>query len=322
MKNIRLFKTQLDLSAGEVIIPQNSNGDEDIVISSFEFNVLSTINIDVQYSIDGINFTTLYSGISNTEKRRGGLLWRKMKFIKNSGSTSVIGINYAQGLSANANTPDASSTGDAESNPVTTRTGALSYAYNNSTWDRVRAGITALTTTVTGWLNVLPSIRYNATLPNATEGQFGVIQGDQNMRIWQREGYASRAENNPLGVIQTLNLPLAAADGSWTGFKNLGANATLNMKAAAGNLHSLYCRNKSGSAGYIMVFNTATTPAGGAVPDFVFLVPAGSTTVVGNDFFGLNGFWFSNGMAFAWSTTETTYTAGTASDHTTHALIK
>lgn len=185
MKNIRLFGTQLDLSAGPVTIPQNSNGDEQIVISSFEFNVLSTINIDVQYSIDGVNFTTLYSGISNTEKRKGGFLWRKMKFTKNSGSTSAVDINYAQGISANSNTPDASSTSDAEANSTTTRTGALGYSYNGSTWDRNRSGQVAVQTSFTGFQNNIPMARYSATAPVLADGNMVPLQvdGSGNLQV-------------------------------------------------------------------------------------------------------------------------------------------
>lgn len=322
MKNIRLFGTQLDLSAGPVTIPQNSNGDEQIVISSFEFNVLSTINIDVEYSIDGVNFTTLYSGLSNTEKRKGGFLWRKVRFTKNSGSTSSVDVNYAQGISANSNTPDASTTGDAEANTTTTRSGALGYSYNGATWDRNRSGLVSVQTGTTGLQNNLPFIVYNVTDPVATNGQIGPLQGDSAMRLKTRDMFAPKYENNPLSAAQMLLLPIAAPDGSWTPFKNLGANATLNVKSTGGNIQSLYCRSRSGAIAYLQLFITATVPAGGAVPDFSFMIPIGGSIMIGNDFFGLGGAWGSLGWAFGFSSTENTYTAGTAADHSTWILIK
>lgn len=314
MKNIRLFKTQLDLSAGDVIIPQNSNGDEDIVISSFEFSVPSTINIDVQYSIDGINFTTLYSGISNTEKRRGGLLWRKMKFIKNSGSTSVIGINYAQGLSTNANTPDASSTGDAESNPVTTRVGSMGYSYNGSTWDRNRSAIVSATSTFTGVQNTLGMGRYNASAPTLTDGQVVVYQVDINGNLKSVEQRQPNAEDNARSLLAVANKPLS--DGSYTllPFVNLGANVTLNIKASAAHLYSCYCETTNAAKRYLQFFNTTTTPSGGATPVLSFLIPAGSSASYDITHFGMNGQPFTTGLAYGVSTTPLTYTAATASE--------
>jgi hypothetical protein len=322
MKNIRLFGTQLDLSAGPVTIPQNSNGDEQIVISSFEFNVLSTINIDVQYSIDGVNFTTLYSGLSNTEKRKGGFLWRKVRFTKNSGSTSSVDVNYAQGISANSNTPDASTTGDAEANTTTTRSGALGYSYNGATWDRNRSGLVSVQTGTTGLQNNLPFVVYNVSDPVATNGQVGPLQADSAMRLKTRDMFAPRYENNTLGAAQIIYLPVAAADGSWTPFKNLGANATLNIKSTGGNIQSLYCRSRSAAIAYLQLFNTATVPSAGAVPDFSFMIAIGGSITIGNEFFGLGGTWGSSGWAFGFSSTENTYTAGTAADHSTWIMVK
>lgn len=321
MKNIQLFATKLDLSAGAVVIPENTNGDAQIVINSLEFNVLSTITVNVEYSIDGTNYTTLYTGLNTTEKRKTGVLWRKVRFTKTGGSTSEIAVNYGQGFGANLNTPDSSATGDAESNPSTTRVGSLNYSYNGSTWDRIRSGISSVGSSIVGWLNVVPGVKYNATLPTGTDGQVGPVQGDQNFRIWGREGYAPYAENNPLRVIQTLLLPTAATDGSWTDFKNLGANATLNVKSTAGNIKSVYCHSRDAAVSYLQLFKTATVPAGGAVPDFSFLIGIGGT-VEKAEFFGANGIYSTLGWAFAFSSTEHTYTAGTAANHSTWIMYK
>jgi len=312
MKNIRLFSTQLDLSAGPVTIPQNSNGDEQIVISSFEFNVLSTINIDVQYSIDGVNFTNLYTGISNTEKRKGGVLWRKVKFTKNSGSTSTVDINYAQGISANANTPDASSTGDGESNPSTTRTGALGYSYNGSTWDRNRSGIVTATSTFTGIQNMFGMGRYNASAPTLTDGQVIVWQVDVNGNIKNVEQRQSTAEDNPRSLIATVDRPLS--DGSYTllPFVNLGANLALAIKASPGHLYSVYAETTNASKRYLQIFNSTTPPTAGNVPVLSFLIPAGASCDYGTSHFGPNGQSFTVGMSYGVSSTPLTYTAASS----------
>lgn len=319
MKNIQLFETQLDLSAGAVTIPQNNNGDQQVLINSFELTVPSTINIDVQYSIDGMNFVALYSGISNTEKKKGGFIWRAIKFSKNSGSTSTIDINFAQGISNSANTPDASTTADAESNPSTTRTGSLGYSYNGSTWDRNRSGIVTATSTFTGIQNTLGMGRYNASAPTLTDGQVVVYQVDVNGNMKNVEQRQPTAEDNARSLLAVANKPLS--DGSYTllPFVNLGANVTLNIKAASAHLYSVYAETTNASKRYLQFFNTTTTPAGGAVPVLSFLIPAGSSCDYGTSHFGTGGQYFSTGLAYAVSTTPLTYTAATASEQVVKA---
>lgn len=128
--------------------------------------------------------------------------------------------------------------------------------------------------------------------------------------------------NTTSGVFPTASLPLATATYSWTLFQDLGANVTLNVKATPGNVASLWCHNVGGSVAYIQLHNTATTPAGGAVPTLTFFVPIGGVTVVTKEFLGEQGYNFSTGIAFAFSTTETTYTAGTAANQVTQIMYK
>jgi hypothetical protein len=45
------------------------------------------------------------------------------------------------------------------------------YGFNGTTWDRVRTGLTAATSTPIGFLNSLPFGKYNATPPTLTDGQ-------------------------------------------------------------------------------------------------------------------------------------------------------
>ena len=103
-------------------------------------------------------------------------------------------------------------------------------------------------------------------------------------------------------------------------FKDLGVNITLNVKASTGNVYSLACFHNGLATKpprYIQLHDTATVPAGGAAPVFSFMVPANSQTIIGTDFFSNQGAYFSTGIAFAFSTTINTYTAGVASEQTT-----
>lgn len=115
----------------------------------------------------------------------------------------------------------------------------------------------------------------------------------------------------------TFPTPVSTSTYSPSSFQNLGANATLNVKASAGNVFSLYCNNENAADRYIQLHNTATTPAGGATPLYTFRVPAGGDVMVGTDFFTNAGANFGTGIAFAFSTTKDTYTAGTAGDQST-----
>lgn len=101
-------------------------------------------------------------------------------------------------------------------------------------------------------------------------------------------------------------------------FSNLGANATLNVNVGYTYLHSFKCHNINAAARYIQLHNTATVPSASNVPQISFLVPAASEIIIGTEYFGTGGMDFPLGLAFAFSTTEGTYTAGTASDQFTY----
>lgn len=100
-------------------------------------------------------------------------------------------------------------------------------------------------------------------------------------------------------------------------FINIAANATLNVKTTAGRVYSLYCHNSNASRRYLQLHKTATVPADQAVPWKCFPVEAGLFSLIGVDFFTANGLAFTTGLAFAFSTTRDTYTAGSAGDQQT-----
>jgi hypothetical protein len=107
---------------------------------------------------------------------------------------------------------------------------------------------------------------------------------------------------------------------------DLGANVTLNVKASAGSIFSIYCLNLNVAARYLQIHNTATTPAGSAVPALTFLVPPSVSGIPGvlaldSSMLGAAGNNFSSGIAFAFSTTVATYTAGAAADQITEILF-
>lgn len=164
--------------------------------------------------------------------------------------------------------------------------------------------------------------KYNVTPPVGTDGQRLDTQMDVNANTKTREAYAAVGEDNTNGVLATAPKPLATNTYAWTRYINLGAAATANVKASPGNVYSIYCRNINAAVRYIQLHDTATTPAPGAVPLYTFLIPASGSVVIDAAFFGEMGASFASGIAFAFSTTETTYTAGTAGEQTTICMYK
>lgn len=295
---------------------------EQFLITNGKIEIPAGVTVDIAYSKDKQTYVDKTLLATGTISLAGEYI-QQIRLIRRGATTGRVVVSYTQGDNPPnpSQVPPASSIGDGEATPNTTGQRAFMQAWNGTGWDRVRAGITALVSSVVGWLNVIPGIKYNATPPVATDGQVGTLQGDQGLNLKTRDMYAARAENNPLQILQTLNIPLAAPDGSWTPFTNFGANATLNMKATGCSLKSIYCHSRDAAVLYFQLFKTATVPSGGAVPDFTFIIPIGSFIMYA-EFFGLNGVWSALGWAYGVSTTEHTFTAATAANQTTAAMLK
>lgn len=186
--------------------------------------------------------------------------------------------------------------------------------FNGTTWDRIRTGIVGVVTSVVGYLNVMNVGRYNATALTLSDTNYVNAQVDVNgsQQVNQRTLQAGEDLSNNVTAIQQRKL--ASATYAPLLFTNFGANATLNVKASAGNVFSVSAYNTNAAARFIQLHNTATVPAGAAVPLVSHLVPAGTEVILGEDFFSAAGLNFTTGIAFAMSTTLATYTAATAGE--------
>lgn len=136
------------------------------------------------------------------------------------------------------------------------------------------------------------------------------------------EQLAPAAEDNTNGIIAQQWKPLAVSTYTPSLFVDFAANATANVKASLGNVFAIYCHNLNAAVRFLQLHNTATTPGGGAVPRMTFLVPAQSAINLGAEMFTTSGVNFSTGIAFGFSTTEGTYTAGAAADQFTQITYK
>lgn len=163
---------------------------------------------------------------------------------------------------------------------------------------------------------------YHSTAPTLTNGQANPIELDTSGNTQVNLNKLIAGENLTDKFLGVNMQPNISATNSWTRFQNLGANATLNVKSTAGALKSIYCINKNVAARYIQIHLTATTPSGGAVPHLSFMIPASGSVLISGDVLGENGYYCTTGIAFAFSTTEATYTAGAAGDQSTTIFYK
>lgn len=102
--------------------------------------------------------------------------------------------------------------------------------FNGTTWDRIKAGITTVTSTLTGWLNTLPWAIYNASPTARTEGQGGPIQSDANGRVIVTLGTAIAGENLNSNRIETAHPATPTRITSAT---------TTTARSGAGILHTI-----------------------------------------------------------------------------------
>jgi len=89
--------------------------------------------------------------------------------------------------------------------------------YNGTTWDRIRAGVTTLTATLTGWLNTLPWAIYNAAPTTRTEGQGGPLQADAsgNLKVADQSGGGSAGGGNNTYSTEQGDFTATVTDSSY-----------------------------------------------------------------------------------------------------------
>lgn len=100
---------------------------------------------------------------------------------------------------------------------------------------------------------------------------------------------------------------------------NYGAQVAKIVKASLCDVTAVTATNRNASTRYFQLHNLTAAPSGGEVPYRVWPVPGSSVLVLDADDFG-DGMRMDTGCAYAWSTTEGTYTAATASEHSTEIM--
>jgi len=167
---------------------------------------------------------------------------------------------------------------DGGANTTASAVGLL--AFNGTTWDRVRAGLSTVSAVLTGMLNTLPWGLYHAVPVSRTEGQGGPVETDikGNMRVAEQAPPAY--ENVPDASASTHDKPAASAAYNAIGYDAIAKSNAGVIKAAPGNLYRLYVTNDNAAAQYYALVNKATTPANGDTPIMYFKIQPGVTQLI------------------------------------------
>lgn len=177
-------------------------------------------------------------------------------------------------------------------------------------------GVVIPTTTLTGYINTLPTAVYNAAPTVRTEGKGGPFQADANGNLLVSMGTGLNATDDFVSTIP--GAPISGTTGAYTSVFSTALETSHVLKAAAGKVYKGNVRVDSTLATntyYIQLINAALLPSNGAVtylwnPIKVAHVNGTSDFI---DFdFTTNGLPASTGAVVAISTTEFTLTIGTA----------
>lgn len=162
---------------------------------------------------------------------------------QDTGNTSLASID--------GKVATAAATSDAKANPTVGLLWSLLSAFNGTTWDRLRSGITTVSSTLTGLLNTLPWAVFNTTPTTRTDGQGGPLQteADGSLRTSLSTGIAGEdLQNDVLKVEARYSYtPIVTA-------------TTTVIKSSAGFLHKIIF-NKRVATGVVTVYDN-TSAAG------------------------------------------------------------
>jgi hypothetical protein len=151
---------------------------------------------------------------------------------------------------------------DGASNPSASNVGANILGFNGTTWDRIKAGITAVTSTLTGFLNTLPWAVFHTTPTVRTNNQGGPLEADANgnLLVSQATKQAGEDITNDVTKVEERYLPLLVTGDtlvkSGAGFIHAITFAPNDSAPTAGNLDVYDNTTNSGTKVFSMAFTT------------------------------------------------------------------
>ncbi len=123
------------------------------------------------------------------------------------------------------------------------------------------------------------------------------------------------------GSLMARQRLVAQAYSSPNVFVRWGTSNTDTVSGTPAKVTKIYVYNKSANIRYLQLFNRATNPTTGTVPlSSHVLAPNEKYNLAVSDFGSNDGLSFSTGLAWGFSTTEATFTAGASADVSTEIL--
>lgn len=159
-------------------------------------------------------------------------------------------------------------------------TSARISGFNGTTWDRIKAGITTATATLTGLLNTLPWAVYNATAPTKTDGQGNPLQSDSlgNLQVNSYTKLAGEDLTNDVMKVQRQAT-----------YTNISASALI--KTGAGQLMGIMV-NSAAAGATIKIWDQTSA----AVPVLINTLTFTLAATQGGFFLPLPDIKFSTGL--------------------------
>ncbi len=165
-------------------------------------------------------------------------------YDKTNDAIRVVGVGTGSGGAAAA-------AADATANPTTGAELTFPHGFNGTTWDRLRAGLSTISATLTGMLNTLPWALFHTSPVTRTNGQGGPLETDAVGNLRTAEQLAPAFEDGTVGV--------AKVEQRFTYTNQAGTTTGVLVKTGVGFLHALTINTPAASAVITLYDNTAAS---------------------------------------------------------------
>lgn len=174
--------------------------------------------------------------------------------------------------------------------------------------------LAATPTSTSGFIGLLRGFWNSIGLSSDSSSSIGSIHAKLRFLIADTIG----ATSNGVDVAGTLMARLRAIAQSHASsniFTRWGNSAVDTISATPSRVTKVYIYNKSTSIRYLQLFNRSINPTAGTIPLISHVLAPGEKYTLGVTDLGSNdGMSFSVGIAWGFSTTEATFTAGSPTD--------
>lgn len=198
-----------------------------------------------------------------------------------NGQTIALQLDVNGRLLVSTGSGSAAALADATANPTTTTSASDNMFFNGTTWDRGRSGVITPGTAVTGWQNVIGTVRYDTSKPTLTDGQYSVPRCNVNGAQDVNEVAMPGAENGTDGTFWTQ---VRALTTNTAGCPTTGGDIALVkstvLRAAPTRFYGarilLDATATAATAFYVQIHDATSLPANTAVPlrSFKLSMPA------------------------------------------------